>query len=93
MMIRTSIKSAEINKTTLATSWAIKNEENKTCLKEKDVPDQYKDFADVFSEEKAKRFPSDQEENHEIKFISDVPKFFEAKVYQMSTKQTTFLQK
>jgi len=91
MVVRTTSKTAEINKTTLATSWAIKNEENRNRLEEKDVPGQYKEFANVFSEEKAKRFPPNREENHEIKFSSNIPKFFEAKVYQMLTKQTTFL--
>jgi len=54
MVVRTASKAAEINKTTIATSWAIKNEENKNRLEEKDISDQYKEFTDVFSEEKAK---------------------------------------
>jgi hypothetical protein len=44
----------EINKTTLATSWAIKREANKTWLSEKDVLEQYQDYMDIFSQEKAK---------------------------------------
>ncbi len=93
MTIRTSTKTTEINKTTLATAWAIKNEENKSHLTEKDVPEQYKNYADVFSEEKAKQFPPTREEDHKIKFAANIPKFFKAKVYQMSTKQVTFLRK
>jgi hypothetical protein len=54
LTVKTSSKVLEINKTTLATSWAIQGEANKTRLSEKDVPEQYKDYADVFSEEKAK---------------------------------------
>jgi hypothetical protein len=48
---------------------------------------------DVFSEEKAKRFPSAKEEDHEIKFTNDVPKFFKGDVYSLTIKQTTFLRK
>jgi hypothetical protein len=48
---------------------------------------------DVFSEEKAKRFPSAREEDHEIKFTKDVPKFFKGSVYSMTVDQTTFLRK
>jgi hypothetical protein len=44
----------EINKTTLATSWAIKEEGDRIRLSEKDMLEQYRDYADIFSEEKAK---------------------------------------
>jgi hypothetical protein len=93
LMIKTSSKGLEINKTTLVTSWAIKGESNRERLSEKDVPDQYKDYADVFSEEKAKRFPLTREEDHEIKFTNNVPKFFKRDVYSLMVKQTTFLRK
>jgi hypothetical protein len=33
-------------------------------MSEKDVPEQYRDYADIFSEEKAKRFPPAREEDH-----------------------------
>jgi len=32
----------------------------------------YQDYADVFSEEKARRFPSEREEDHEIKFAKEI---------------------
>jgi hypothetical protein len=54
LSVKTSSKALEINKMTLATSWAIQRENDKTCLSEEDVPNQYKDYADIFSEEKAK---------------------------------------
>jgi hypothetical protein len=54
LMVKMSSKMLEINKTTLATSWAIQGESDKIRLSEKDILDQYKDYADVFSEEKAK---------------------------------------
>jgi hypothetical protein len=93
LMVQTSSKALEINKTTLATSWAIRGESDKTHLSEKDVPDQYQDYADVFSEEKAKQFPPTREEDHKIKFTNNVPKFFKGDVYSLTVKQTTFLRK
>jgi hypothetical protein len=93
LTIQTSSKVLEINKTTLATSWAIQGEKGKMCLSEKEVPDQYQDYADVFSEEKAKRFPLKREEDHEIKFTNNIPKFFKGDVYLLTVKQTTFLRK
>jgi hypothetical protein len=54
LKVNTSSKMLEINKTTLAMSWAIQGESNKIHLAEKDVLNQYKDYTDVFSEEKAK---------------------------------------
>jgi hypothetical protein len=77
----------------LAMSWAIEGETDKTRMSEKDVPKQYKDYSDVFSEEKAKRFPPAREEDHQIKFTKNVPKYFKGDVYSLTTDQTTFLRK
>jgi hypothetical protein len=77
----------------LATKWAIQGENDQTCLSEKDVPNQYKDYTDIFSEEKAKRFPPKREEDYEIKFTNNVLKFFKGDVYSLTVKQTTFLRK
>jgi primase-polymerase (primpol)-like protein len=77
----------------IATSWAIKREADKTQMSEKDIPEQYKDYADVFSEEKAKRFPLAREEDHQIKFTNDVPKYFKGDVYSLTINQTAFLRK
>ena len=93
MKVITTNAISQVNKTTMATTWAIKHEKDKKCLKENDVPDHYQEFTDVFSEEKAKRFPPSREEDHEIKFTEGVPKSFKANVYQMSVKQTAFLRK
>jgi hypothetical protein len=93
LTVKTSSKVLEINKMTLATSWAIKEEGDKTHLSEKDIPDQYQEYADIFSEEKAKRFSPTREEDHEIKFTDDVPKFFKGDVYSLTVKQTAFLRK
>ena len=92
MMAKTTSRVAQIN-ATQATIWAKENEKNKTRSSEGTLPEQYREYGDVFSEQKAKRFPPNREENHEIQFTPDIFKFFEAKVYQMPHKQVTFLHK
>jgi hypothetical protein len=92
-MVKTISKVLEINKTMLATNWAIKGEADKTRLSEKDIPNQYKEYADVFSEKEAKRFPPIRDEDHKIKFTNNVPKFFKGGVYSLTVKQTTFFRK
>jgi hypothetical protein len=62
-------------------------------MTEKDIPEQYKDYSDVFSEEKAKRFLPAREDDHQIKFTENVPKYFKADVYSLTIDQTTFLRK
>jgi hypothetical protein len=64
LIVKMSLKVLEINKTTLATSWAIKGETDKIRMSEKDVPEPYQDYSDVFSKEKAKRFPPAREDDH-----------------------------
>jgi hypothetical protein len=54
-------------------------------MSEKDVPKQYEDYSDVFSKEKAKRFPPKREKDHQIKFIKNVPKYFKEDVYSLTT--------
>jgi hypothetical protein len=93
ILARTTTKIAEINKTTLASEWAITAKGNKTWLKEDDIPIQYQDYADVFSEEKATQFPPTREEDHKIKFTEDVPRFFKSNVYSMTTSKVAFLRK
>jgi hypothetical protein len=93
LQARTAQAVAQINKVTQATDWAIKAEKNKVRLTEESVPEAYKDYADVFSEEKARRFPPEREEDHEIKFTADVPKTFPAYIYKMDKNQTTFLRR
>src|SRR6267154_3393617 len=91
--IQTESKATEVNATTMATSWAIKNSKGTNPSKEKDFPEQYTKYRNIFSEESAKRFPPSREEDHAIKFVENVPRFFDIKVYQMSHKQVTFLRK
>jgi hypothetical protein len=62
-------------------------------MTEKDVPEQYRDYKDVFSEEKAKRFLPAREDDHQIKFTENVPKYFKADVYSLTIDQMAFLRK
>jgi hypothetical protein len=62
-------------------------------MSEKDVPEQYKDYSDVFSKEKAKRFLPAREEDHQIKFAENIPKYFKGDVYSLTIDQTAFLRK
>jgi hypothetical protein len=62
-------------------------------MMEKDVSEHYQDYADVFSEEKAKRFPPAREEDHQIKFTDNIPKYFKGDVYLLTVNQTTFLRR
>jgi len=89
MTVRT--ETAEANTTMMATTWAISSEKNKSPVEENKVPEQYAKYQNVFSEEEAKRYPPTREEDHAIKFTSEVPKFFETKVYQMPYKQVIYL--
>ena len=78
---------------TQATQWAIKEQANKTKLTEEDLPEHYQDYRDVFSEEKAKRFPPEREDDHEINFTPDAPSSFNATTYKMEPKAIEFLRK
>jgi hypothetical protein len=62
-------------------------------MMEKDIPEQYEDYLDVFSKEKPKRFPPEREDDHQIKFMENVPKYFKADVYSLTIDQMAFLRK
>ena len=74
-------------------NWAIKAEKEKICLSENEILEQYQEFADVFSEEKAWRFSPTREEDHEIKFVEGTPKSFTTHTYKMDKEQTKFMRK
>ena len=93
LQAKTASAVAQINRVTQATEWAIQAEKDKKRLSEENIPEAYQDYADVFSKEKAKRFPPKREEDHEIKFMENVPKSFDAHTYKMDKHQTTFLRK
>jgi hypothetical protein len=81
----------EVNRITQATDWAIQAEQEKRQLTEDDIPELYREYQEVFSEEAAKRFPPSREEDHEIKLVKDAPKSFTSHTYQMDKYQTKFI--
>lgn len=83
----------KINCVTQAPDWAIKVEKEKIHLSEDEIPEQYQEFTDVFSEEKAQKFSSARDEDHEIKFGEGTPKSFQAHTYKMNEEQTKFMKK
>ena len=79
----------QLNKTTLATDWAIKAQKEE----KHELPEYYSDYREVFSEEAARRFPPEREEDHEIKFTKDAPSSFKVHTYHMDQEQITFMRK
>ena len=66
-------------KTNLAMDMAIKNNLKKQeCMVEEMVPKEYHEFLNVFSEEKAARFPESKEWDHKI----DMKEGFEPKSFK-----------
>lgn len=76
-----------------ATNWAIKAEKEKVHLSEDKILKQYQEFANVFSEEKARRIPPIREENYKIKFVKETLRSFMVHTYKMDKKQTNFIRK
>jgi reverse transcriptase-like protein len=81
----------QVNKTNVAQQWAEKAQKGQKVNTEKDVPPQYTDFKDIFSEEAVKCFPPEREDDHEINFTNDIPKTFPCKIYPISKDEMEFL--
>ena len=80
-----------IGRTNVAQQWAQKTHEGKELMTEASIPTQYKDFANVFSEEAATHFPPIRDDDHAIQFKPTVPDTFSCKIYPISIKETKFL--
>ncbi len=80
-----------INKTNLAQQWAEAAHKGKETMTASTIPEQYKEYAEVFSEEAARRFPPEREDDHAIKFKEGTPDTFSCKIYPISTPETNFL--
>ena len=70
-----------IGRTNMAQQWAQKTHEGKELMTKASIPMQYKDFADVFSEEAAKCFPPTRNDDHAIEFKPTAPDTFSCKIY------------
>src|SRR6266576_4722814 len=80
-----------INKTNLAQQWAEAVHKGKETMTASTIPKQYKEYAEVFSEEAVRRFPPEREDDHAIKFKEGTPDTFSCKIYPISTPETNFL--
>jgi len=66
---------------TTSTKLAIKAQQ---YTKKVEVPEEYQQFAKVFSEHESKRFPPKRAWDHAIEFKSDAPEAVDCKVYPMN---------
>ena len=80
-----------VNKTNLAQQWAEAAHKGKETMTASTIPKQYKEYTKVFSEEAARRFPPEREDDHAIKFKEGTPDTFSCKIYPISTPETNFL--
>ena len=79
-----------LNKTNVAQQWAEAQYKQEGGERGR-IPTQYEDFKEVFSEEAAKRFPPEREDDHAVELLPDAPKTFFCKIYPISAQETTFL--
>ncbi len=80
-----------INKMNLAQQWAEAAHKGKEVMTMSTIPEQYKEYTEVFSEEAARCFPLEREDDHAIKFKEGTPDTFSCKIYPISTSETNFL--
>jgi len=59
----------------------------------KEIPEEYKNFAKVFSEEESKRYPPKRAWDHAIEFKKDAPDAIDCKVYPQTQEEDKALQK
>jgi reverse transcriptase-like protein len=81
----------QVNKTNVVQQWAERAQKGQKVNTEKDVPLQYADFKDIFSEKAAKHFPPERDDNHKINFTDDALKTFPCKIYPISKPKMEFL--
>jgi hypothetical protein len=77
----------------VAQQWAQEAEKGKVHLTLKTIPKEYRHHTKVFSEEAAKRFPPDREENMTIKLKPDAPDVINCKIYPLTKDERELLQK
>src|SRR6266702_4404989 len=75
---------------TMATELAIQAQQYTTKA---DIPEEYKDFKKVFSEEESKCYPPKRAWDHAIEFKKDAPEAIDCKVYPMNRIEDEAVQK
>jgi hypothetical protein len=72
----------QVNKVNVMQQWAIKAAKNQQPVQ---IPMEYLDYTDVFSEEKSRQLPPTQGEfDHQIQFKEGAPAAIQCKVYLMN---------
>jgi hypothetical protein len=77
----------------VAQQWAQEAEKGKVHLTLETIPEEYRRHTKVFSEEEAKRFPPNREENMTIKLKPDAPDVINCKIYPLTKDERELLQK
>jgi len=80
-----------INKMNLAQQWAEAAHKRKEVMTASTIPEQYKEYEEVFSKKAARRFPPEREDDHAINFKEGTSNTFSCKIYPISTPETNFL--
>ncbi len=75
---------------TMATELAIQAQQYTTKA---DIPEEYKDFKKVFSEEESKCYPPKRAWDHAIEFKKDAPDTINCKIYPQTQEEDKALQK
>ena len=79
----------QVNRINVVQQWAIEASRGKKAV---EVPEEYKEFVDIFLDEKAKQLlPSRGEFDHQIKFKEGAPETIKCKVYLMNRAETEFM--
>jgi hypothetical protein len=73
----------ELRRTTIAQQMA----EQYAPKEQEELPRQFKEFADVFSDEEAKKFPPRREDDHAIKFKDGTDATYKCRIYPMGRHQ------
>jgi hypothetical protein len=82
-----------VQRTNVAQQWVQEAEKGKVHLTLETIPEEYRWHAKVFSEEEAKRFPPDCEENMMIKLKDGAPDVINCKIYPLTKDERELLQK
>ena len=80
-----------INKTNMAQQWAEAAYKGKEVMTASTIPEQYKEYNEVFSKEAACHFPPTRKDNYAINFKEGTLDTFSCKIYPISTPETNFL--
>ena len=80
-------------KQNIAQEWAKEASKGQAKLLPDTIPEEYRRHVKVFSDEEAKRFPPEREEDMSIKLSPDAPTIINCKVYPLSRDEWEQLQK